>query len=228
MRKILAGMGFVLLGAGSLAAQGTGRRLQFSLDRPGAAASQYTLAVDEAGKGVFLPHLPPSGVQGTDDLAGQPEARPLQVGPAVVKKLFAAVPAVEGGRCETHSKGIAQTGAKTVSYTAGDRHAQCTFNYSDDDRLNDATTEFQALAETMEAGQRLAAKLRFDRLGLDTELDALQHAADEGRALELGNIRPVLESILANDRVMDRVHRKAERLLDLAGGAQAGAAPSAR
>ncbi|HLI77245.1 MAG TPA: hypothetical protein VKV02_09895, partial [Acidobacteriaceae bacterium] len=104
------------------------------------------------------------------------------------------------------------------------------YNYSDDDRVNDATTAFEAVAETLQYGDRLAAKLRFDRLGLDTEVDGLQAAVTEGRALEVGNIAPILQTISDDERVMDRVRRKAARLLQGAGMGQmaAGADSSAR
>ncbi len=128
---------------------------------------------------------------------------------------------VEGGRCETHNKNIAKTGVKVMRYSGAGREAQCTFNFSDDDRVNEAATAFEGLAETLQFGDRLRTKLRFDRLGLDGELDALQTAVTEGRASELGNIAPVLQSIVEEERVMDRVRRKAERLLGEVAPAQA-------
>ena len=140
-----------------------------------------------------------------------------------MKKLFAAVPMVEGGRCETHNKSIAKTGVKTLRYVGSGTVAQCVYNYSDDDRVNDATGVFEAIAQTMQYGDRLATKLRFDRLGLDAELDGLQSAVSEGRALEVGNIAPLLQTISQDERVMDRVRRKAERLLQSAGPAQTAA-----
>ena len=77
----------------------------------------------------------------------------------------------------------------------------------------EVATTFIALAETLQAGERLANKHRFDRLGLDMEMDTLEGEVKGGRALEVGNIRPVLNAIIEDDRVIERVRRTAARLL---------------
>lgn len=173
---------------------------------------RYSIRVDRDGKGVYRSDL----VQA----AGAAPAMevPIVVDPAVVKKMFAAVPLVESKRCDSHNKSIAQTGLKTLRYTADSGVFECTYNYSLDERVNDATEAFEAVAETLGYGERLRSKLRFDRLGLDAEMDSLQSAVAEGRALELSNIAPVLQMIENDDRVMDRVRRKADRLLQVANG----------
>lgn len=217
MRPSLAAL--LMAGATALAhGQNTPATLAFSLDRTGPPTVQYSVAVTEDGTGRYTPRVSAA------PMAAAGEAREIRLAPALVRKLFAAVPTVEGGRCETHIKNLAKTGTKVLHYTGAGRDAQCTFNYSDDDRVNDATSAFQALAETMQYGDRLRAKLRFDRLGLDSELEGLQSAVSEQRALEVGNIAPVLRSILEDERVMERVRRKAQQLLQGAAPAQAEAA----
>ena len=217
MNRYFVGLLLMLHGVASAAGQAGGRTLQFSLDREGPPLTQYTIAVAENGGGVYLGHL----VTGAVEPGGQAgDGKAIRVAPAVAKKLFAAVPMVEGGRCETHSKGMAKTGVKTLRYVGAGREGQCVYNYSDDDRVNEATSAFEAIALTMEYGERLAQKLRFDRLGLDAELDGLQTAVNEGRALEVENIAPVLRAITDDERAMDRVRRKAERLLQVPGAAQ--------
>ena len=230
MRVRVAGLLVCLGGAVTAMGQGgTTATLQFSLDRAGPPATQYTLTVAQSGDGLFVPHVVPT-LGATE--AAQPDEtlQHIQVSAPVVKSLFAAVPMVEGGRCETHNKNIAQTGSKVLRYKGNSRDASCSYNYSDDDRVNDATSTFEGIAETLRFGERLRAKLRFDRLGLDTELDGLQTAVAEHRALELENIAPILKTIAANDRVMDRVRRRAELLLQGVTPAQSatGDASSAR
>ncbi len=132
-------------------------------------------------------------------------------------KVFAAVPLVKSNRCDAHRKGIAQTGVKTLRLAGAGAAAECSYNYSEDDRVNVATAVFESVAETMQYGERLRAKLRFDRLGLDAEMDGLQAALKDGRALEVANIAPVLQAIENDDRVMERVRRTASRLLETAG-----------
>jgi hypothetical protein len=204
-------------GLGHGLAQGGGAALRFTMDRVGPPLVQYTVAVGEAGTGVFSSRL----AAGTAiDMQPGDGGKAIHVSGPVLKKLFAAVPMVEGGRCETHNKGIAKTGVKILRYAGNGHEAECTYNYSDDERVNEATSTFEAIAETMLYGDRLAAKLRFDRLGLDMELDGLQSAVSEGRALEVENIAPVLQSLVEDERVMDRVRRKAQQLLQTAATSQ--------
>ena len=76
---------------------------------------------------------------------------------------------------------------------------------------------FQAIAETMQRGERLQHDLRYDRLGLDAEMESLVAAKESGSAIEIGNIAPVLQALVEDDHVIDRVRRRAARLLQDAG-----------
>lgn len=192
--------------------------LSFTLDRSGNPPTRYTIRVEEGtGRGVYHSEAPPVGTvtaASASDVA-------VVADPTTLKKMFAAVPLVKSQRCETHNKHIAQTGTKTLRYqpdgAAEGGRVECTYNYSDEDRVNTATTMFEGLGETMQYGDRLAAKLRFDRLGLDGEMDGLESALRDGRALDAGNIAAVLQAIQNDERVMDRVRRKAAHLLEAAG-----------
>ena len=205
--------------------------LTFSLDRPAPSLAQYQIQLDRTtGRGFYETKVVASDAGTGASSAGSPT--PIVVGLPVLKQMFAAIPAVVHHRCESHNRNLAQTGKKTLTFAHAEAIAACSYNYSDDERVNDATTLFEALGETMNYGQRLAAKLRFDRLGLDTEMEELDTAVKDGRAVELGNIAPVLQAIESDDRVMERVRRRAAHLLEGAGvpSAQAGAdaAPSER
>jgi hypothetical protein len=94
-----------------------------------------------------------------------------------------------------------------------DAWSACTFNYSDDKALMDAVAGFQAIAATMQTGARLQHAHRYDRLALDADMDSLGEAVKNGTAIELENIAPVLQSIVDDERVIDRARRKAARLL---------------
>src|SRR5260370_42302426 len=71
----------------------------------------------------------------------------------------------------------------------------------------------------MDVGRRLDFERRFDRLGLDAELIALEHAVEEKDALELGNIAPTLSAIAGNQEMMKRVRIRATKLLEQSDGA---------
>jgi hypothetical protein len=144
----------------------------------------------------------------------------LRVSDATWKRVHAGAAAVQADRCETKVKNIAKTGVKDVEYHAGttpDTYSSCSFNYSDDAGLNDAVTALEEIVETMQAGERLKHKHRFDHLGLDAELDSLLARAKDGQAIELQNIAPVLQSIADDDEMMSPSRRKAKSLLELGG-----------
>lgn len=154
---------------------------------------------------------------------------PLTVSAATLDRLRTGERAARSGKCETRSKNIAQTGEKTIRYVDGDRTAECTFNYSDDAGLMGAIATFQAIADTMQRGERLEHDLRYDRLGLDAEMDALVAARQNGSAIEIGNIASILQALVTDDHVIDRVRRKAARLLQDSGApVPAGYDPSDR
>jgi hypothetical protein len=150
---------------------------------------------------------------------GSPDAKPipLTVSEPTLERLKAGEHAAKSGKCETKAKNIAKTGEKTIRYEIADKTAECTFNYSDDAGLMGATATFQAIAETMQRGKRLEHDLRYDRLGLDAEMEQLVAAQKSGSAIEIVNIAPVLQALVEDDHVIDRVRRRAARLLQDAG-----------
>jgi hypothetical protein len=140
---------------------------------------------------------------------------PLHISAATEERLRSGYKAVVAASCETKMKHLAQTGAKHIAYASSgsDSVASCTFNYSDDKGLMDAAAAFQAIAETMQTGDNLAHSHRYDRLSLDAQLESLVGEVKDGRAIEIKNIAPVLQSIADDERVIDRARRKAARLL---------------
>jgi hypothetical protein len=68
----------------------------------------------------------------------------------------------------------------------------------------------------MDEGRRLEFLHRYDRLGLDAEMTAMEDSVKAGRALELNTIEPVLASIVKDMAVMERVRQRAAKLLEMA------------
>jgi len=142
---------------------------------------------------------------------------PLTVSAATLEKLKQGEHAAKSGKCETKAKNVAKTGEKTIRYETGEKTEECTFNYSDDAGLMSTTATFLAIADTMQRGKRLEHDLRYDRLGLDAEMESLVAAQKDGSAIEMGNIAPILQALVSDDHVIDRVRRRAARLLQDAG-----------
>jgi hypothetical protein len=138
---------------------------------------------------------------------------PLTVSAATLERLKQGEHAAKSGKCETKAKNVAKTGEKTIRYEAEEKTAECTFNYSDDAGLMSAAATFQAIADTVQRGERLQHDLRYDRLGLDAEMEQLVAAQKDGSAIEIGNIASILQTLVSDDHVIDRVRRRAARLL---------------
>ena len=205
--------------SGSLRAQEPGPEAPVLANLPGEAVEPLvTFSFVSKASGQPSWEIRLSGDQtGTYREAGSgAAAQTIHVGEAVWKRVQAALPAVRSGRCETRQKGIAQTGAKTFSVHSGRAPAACTFNYSDSDALNDAASAFIAVAVTMQEGAKLQHDHRFNKLSLDADMDDLLGEIANGMALEPGNVAGVLQSIVDDDHVIDRVRRKAARLLQSA------------
>jgi hypothetical protein len=154
---------------------------------------------------------------------------PLTVSPATLEKMKQGERAAKSGKCETKAKNVAKTGEKTIRYEGGDKAAECTFNYSDDAGLMSTAATFQAIADTIQRGERLQHDLRYDRLGLDAEMESLVTAQKDGSAIEIANIASILQTLVSDDHVIDRVRRRAARLLqDTGSPLPAGYDPSER
>jgi hypothetical protein len=175
--------------------------IEFSFTPRDPAEKSWTITVDRDRHATFLE----SGAAG-------PQA--ISVSSATLSVLEAGGDAVAANRCESRQKNIAKTGAKKIAYTLGPSLASCEFNFSDDDALNRTANTFLAIAETLKIGAELARLHRFDRLGLDAEMEVLEKELNSGFAVEVENIAPVLQSIAQDERVMERVRRKAAHLLE--------------
>jgi len=153
--------------------------------------------------------------EGTGTYITAPETTTnIKISPETWRRLTTPLDTVKSTHCETKVKNIAKTGAKRITYKLADgTQAECEFNYSDADSLNEAAGTFQSIATTLQYGEELRHTLRYDRLGLDAEIDSLLEEAKSGRAIEIQNIAPILKSIQDDERVMERVRRKAARAL---------------
>jgi hypothetical protein len=119
--------------------------------------------------------------------------------------------------CASKAKNIADTGKKTLSYKGSDGQGSCLYNYSESKGVTQLTDLFQAIAFTMDEGRKLEFMHRFDRLGLYSEIDILNREINDKRALEVGNIAPALQAIIADEDLMQKVRERAARLLAEAG-----------
>jgi hypothetical protein len=191
--------------------------VSFRFELAGLAVPRFTLTIFSDATGMY------EGEQAlvTDGRVADPAVPPqlfhreLTVTPALAGRVLKTARELNHFKmeCETKAKNMAETGRKTLTYSAPDGAGSCTYNYSDDERVQGLTAIFRGLAETMDEGRRLDYLHRFDRLGLDAELELLSQEVSEGSARELETIAPSLRSIASDPEVMQRVRARAGVLL---------------
>src|SRR6202012_2560922 len=109
------------------------------------------------------------------------------------------------------------TGKKTLSYSGPDAQGTCTYNFSEDKNVTWLSDTFTAIAFTIDEGMRVDFLHRFDRFGLDAEMETLAHEYEAKRPLELQTISSTLMSIINDEDLMQRVRTRAARLLEQSG-----------
>lgn len=203
--------------SGSAAAQ-----LRFAFEHPQLDPSSYILLIHEDGSGRYQSGAGAApGPNDTDSaisasVVSAPVTRDIQIHDPLLSTFFQDARAHQffAITCEAPGSHVAFTGKKTISYTGPDGHGECTYNWSHDQQLNQLANDLMAVAYTIEEGRRLALEHLHDRLALDAELQGLQEAAKDHRALELENIAPELQSIANDQAVMNRARSRARALLN--------------
>jgi hypothetical protein len=108
---------------------------------------------------------------------------------------------------------VASTGKKTLTYSDPVRHFSTTYDYSDNKAIEEITNLFSGISNTIEHGRKLAYLHRFDKLGLEDELKAMEDAAESHNLAELQIIRPTLESIAQDSTILNIARQRAKRLV---------------
>jgi hypothetical protein len=150
--------------------------------------------------------------------------RDIEVSEPTRRRMLSAYPAVLAGKCETRTKNVANSGRKELTYAFGTAMNSCVFNISDDKGVTASLETFMAVAETIQLGEQLEEKHRYDRLGLDAVMTTLLDELKDGRAIELPNIVRTLKRLADDPEVLQRVRSRAVTLL----GTLPGYAPSPR
>jgi hypothetical protein len=189
--------------------------IRFSFEHAQLDPAAYTLVIHEDGSGHYRSTPGPSSGPGIDGYGSAPSERDVTVRDPLLTILFQTARSHRffAMDCEATDTRVAFTGKKTVAYTGSDGSGQCSFNYSHDKELNQLAEDLMAVAFTLYEGNRLAIEHTHSRLGLDSELEGLQDAVKDHRALEIENIAPVLDAIASDPAVMNRARNRARALL---------------
>jgi len=186
---------------------------------------EYTFTLREDGTGTYDALAAATTALQNPARYGQPSTSPTMthltlsytLPPALTQKLFTQIRAAGlNPGCASKQKNVANTGMKTLAYVGPEGSTQCSFNYTQNNSITALAETFQAMSFTLSVGRKLAYEERFDRLGLDHEMNALVAAAKDGRAQAFSLIASELQSLVDDVQVMERVRRNASFLLDKA------------
>jgi hypothetical protein len=118
---------------------------------------------------------------------------------------------------DSHHKGLAFTGKKTLSYKDARRSGESTYNYSPSPAVQDLTSLMQSLSATLEFGHRLQYDHHYQKLALEEELKRMEDLARSNQLIEVAAIQPILDRIIADPSVINVTRARAQRLLEHAG-----------
>jgi hypothetical protein len=188
--------------------------ITFTLDFPASQPEHYSIRALSDGAGHYESRDRISADSGEADRF----ELEFTVGPDTRQKIFdlAARAGYFQKDIDSHHKGLAFTGKKTLAYKDAQRSGECTYNYSSNPAVQELTTLLEGLAATLEFGHRLQYDHRYQKLALDEELKRLEQMAAENQVVEVGAIRTILDEIIADASVMNLARARAQRLLQAA------------
>lgn len=113
---------------------------------------------------------------------------------------------------------VASTGTKTLAYHDAQRNTEVTYNYSQMPAVQELTTLFQNISQTLEFVRRLQYDYRYQKLALDEELKRMEEMAKANSVDEMQAAEPILKEIAADPSVINVVRARAQRLAVMAQG----------
>jgi hypothetical protein len=192
----------------------TAAQIRFTYENPKLEPHKYVLVVGEDGSGNYHSEGSGSSADG-QSMASEPLDRPIHVSKAVRDSMFAAARKNKffAKSCDDGGKNIAFQGTKTLEYEGSDGQGSCIYNWSKNGQIGKLTDQFQAIAATLDEGSKLQRQYEHGRLSLDSEMEILEQMVRDGRAIEIENIAPLLQTLSGDEAVLQRVQRRARTLL---------------
>lgn len=134
--------------------------------------------------------------------------------PQITERVFALARKLNyfSRKLEAKNK-VSRMGIKTVAYDDATHHQTQTYNFTTNPDASALTDIFEKISETGEHASRLRQLLRYDHLGLVKELNGITRDWDQHELLEPQMLQPTLESIAANEALLDIARKRADSLL---------------
>jgi hypothetical protein len=187
----------------------------FTLDFPASQPERYSIRVQSDGSS----HYQSSGRLSADSDQTDSFDLGFTVTAETRQKIFelAAKAGYFQKDADSHHKGVAFTGKKTLTYQDARRRGETTYNYSSNAAVEDLTSLMQNLSATLEFGHRLQYDHHYQKLALDEELKRMEEMVRGNSLAEVAAIQPILDQIVADPSVINVTRARAQRLLERAG-----------
>src|ERR1700686_1710261 len=184
----------------------------FTIDFPTSQPEHYSIRVQSDGN----PRYESSGRLSADSDGTYSFGYSFSVTPGPRQKIFdlAAKAGYFRKDVDSHHKGMAFTGKKTLSYKDARRSGESNYNYSTDSSVQALTSLMQSLSATLEFGHRLQYDLQYQKLALEDELKRMEELARANELPEIGAIQPILDQIVADPAVINVSRARSQRLLE--------------
>jgi hypothetical protein len=191
-------------------------QIRFTYENPKLQPQKYVLTIGEDGNGHFRSEG--TGQSDGQNMSSEPQDRPIHITRTLREAMFATARKSKlfAFPCDDGGKNVAFQGTKTLEYEGPEGKGSCVYNWSKNAQIEKLTDEFEAMAATLDEGSKLQRQYEHGRLSLDSEMEILEQMVHDGRAIEVENIAPILQTLAGDEAVLQRVQRRARALLQAA------------
>lgn len=176
--------------------------IHFERDFPGAIPEHFTVSLTRTGAATYAE-------SGEDPIE-------LEVGAQEAEEVFAYAAELDYfANSVASSRKVASTGKKVLRYESDSVvRGTVEFDYSEIATARKIASWFVNLAGTYRHLEELNRTLRFDRLGVNKVLVAVEQAFERDRIVAPGLLVPVLDKIAQQPRIVHLARARAEGLLE--------------
>lgn len=195
--------------------QGASPRITFTFDFPQSEPAHYVLSVTADGQARYES----SGKISPEAESSDPFVFEFVMSPQTRTQVFDLAGRVHyfADDLDSHKKGLASTGTKTLAYENGTTTHQSTYNYSTKAPVQTLTALLQGVSSTLEFARRLDYYHRYQKLALDDELKTMESMSKNGGLAELQALAPILRQLAVDTTLINPVRARAQRMLVQAG-----------
>lgn len=186
--------------------------ITFTLDFPTSEPEHYSIEIHSDGSS----HYESSGRLSSDSEAMDNFELSFTASAEMRQKVFALAAKADYFQkdMDSHRKGLASTGKKTLRFKDAQRSGETTYNYSSNQSVQALTSLMQNLSATLEFGHRLQYERQYQKLALEEELKRMEAMVKDNELSEMGAIQPILQQISDDPSVVNVSRARAQRLME--------------